>query len=92
VCHVTLARGAGKALQAFNAGQCAIMVAQAYPDPAKLKRQMLEIPTSTIDKADLSRARAICKWAPEWVEAARGNGRSGLAIEIALRPPLAKLS
>jgi hypothetical protein len=33
--------------------------AQAYPERAKLKRQMLEISTSAVDKSDLSRARVV---------------------------------
>lgn len=37
-----------------------------------------------VDKSDLSRARAICKWAPEWIEIIlNGGGEFSRAFKIA---------
>jgi hypothetical protein len=55
----------------LNAGQCAILVALAYPEPTPGRRNdLLKVSTgaNAIDKGDLSRARAIVKWCPEYVE------------------------
>ena len=53
----------------LNAGQRAILLADAYPDPDKGgrgKTKPLEL--LEVHSGDLSQARCICKWAPEWIE------------------------
>ena len=51
----------------LNAGQRAIMEALAYPEPRRGLHSELKFSTE-VDKGDLSRARAIVKWAREWVD------------------------
>src|ERR1700677_714511 len=48
------------------------MVALAYPEPKRGIHSQLKFSTD-VDKGDLSRARAICRWAPEWTAAARAG-------------------
>jgi ParB-like chromosome segregation protein Spo0J len=50
----------------LNAGQRAILVALAYPEPGHKSKPQVE--NSNVDKGDLSRARAIVRWCPEYVE------------------------
>jgi hypothetical protein len=48
------------------AGQRAILVALAYPEPTPGKRTSLEF--KEVNSGALSQARAIVKWCPEYVE------------------------
>jgi hypothetical protein len=51
----------------LNAGQRAILLAIAYPDPTKLKRTGSSNLEDQVHSGRLSEARAICAWAPEWI-------------------------
>jgi hypothetical protein len=46
----------------LNAGQRAILLALAYPEPKRGMHSQLQIATE-VDRGELSRARTICKWA-----------------------------
>ena len=56
----------------LNAGQRAVLVALAYPEPEQGKRTDLlqneGSPTAQVNDRALSQARAIVKWCPEYVE------------------------
>jgi hypothetical protein len=55
----------------LNVGQQAIMLALAYPEPRPGMRTDLmttSVNLTEVSTRDLSRARAIVKWAPEWVD------------------------
>jgi hypothetical protein len=56
----------------LNAGQRAILLALAYPEPKRGMHSELKFSTE-VDKGDLSRARAICKWAPRPADGAAGG-------------------
>ncbi len=49
----------------LNAGQRAVLVALAYPEPTPGKRS---VETTQVNSAVLSQARAIVKWCPEYVD------------------------
>jgi hypothetical protein len=49
---------------------------QTEPNPPLPKTgDAFPVEILNFDKGDLSRARAICKWAPEWIEEILDGGR-----------------